>query len=306
MPRRSVSREQESRSDVELPYDAQAIDPDQDYFMKQAEFRVWLREEKGKYVDELSGEKSRAYFRKFVKVEQLFSPAKGIKLTYIFLIAVELGKTGCGRLTARVASSSNTAYRWSFAGKESKKDKAALEEARETVAQATNQAQSPDGVLPSSVPKSKGRIAGPTLPSAADWTEQEEARREFVEHERKNHRKREREEDKERIEDLVGPRETGREGMLEKKRLKRESDRQARGEKDDAFMEVGEDALYGGSDSFQARIAQRDAARKRMEEKRQGERMTREREGQSSFSVMREKDKANMAYLQALAKERFG
>lgn len=152
-----------------------------------------------------------------------------------------------------MASSSNTAYRWSFASKETKKDKAAIEEARDTVAQATNQVQGGHEVGPSTVPKPKGRIAGPTLPSAADWTEQEEARRELVDHERKNSRKREREEDKERIEDLVGPRETGREGALEKKRLKRESDRQARGEKDDAFVEVGEDALYGGGDSFQAR-----------------------------------------------------
>ncbi|KIO25471.1 hypothetical protein M407DRAFT_244066 [Tulasnella calospora MUT 4182] len=291
MPRRSVSRERESPSDLELPHDAQTLDPDQDYFMKQAEFRVWLREEKGKYVDELSGEKSRAYFRKFVK------RWNSGKLDDSFY---------SGRVTARAASSSNTAYRWSFAGKESKKDKVALEEARDTVARATNQVQSTDGVSPSSVPKSKGRIAGPTLPSAADWTEQEEARREFVEYERKNSRKREREEDKERVEDLVGPRETGREAMLEKKRLKRESDRQARGEKDDAFLEVGEDALYGGSDSFQARLAQRDTARKRMEEKRQGERMGRESEGQNRLSALREKDKANMAYLQALAKERFG
>lgn len=205
-----------------------------------------------------------------------------------------------------MASSSNTAYRWSFASKESKKDKAAIEEARDTVAQATNQVQGGHEVGPSTVPKPKARIAGPTLPSAADWTEQEEARRELVDHERKNSRKREREEDKERIEDLVGPRETGREGALEKKRLKRESDRQARGEKDDAFVEVGEDALYGGGDSFQARIAQRDAARKRTEEKRQGERIGRESETQNRTSAMREKDKANMAYLQALAKQRFG
>lgn len=242
-----------------------------------------------KFVDELSGEKSRSYFRKFAK------RWNSGKLDDTFY---------SGRVTAHVASSSNTAYRWSFAGKGSEKDKAAIEEARDTVALATNQDLGRTHEL--SLSKTKIRIAGPTLPSASDWTEQEEARREVGDQERKHSRKREREEGKERIEDIVGPRETGREGMLEKKRLKRESDRQARGEKDDAFTEVGEDALYGGGDSFQARIAQRDAARKRVEEKRQAERITNKSENQNRLSGMREKDKANMAYLQALAKERFG
>lgn len=229
-----------------------------------------------------------------------------------------------GTVAARVASSSNTAYRWSFAGKESKQDKAAIEEARNTVARSTNQAQELGGVAPSAPSKPTARIAGPTLPSASDWTELEETRRDLADQERKYSRKREREDDKARIDDLVGPRETGREGMLEKKRVKREGDRQARAEKDDAFVEVGEEALYGG-DSFRSRwvphhrahpanrqsdlirrIAQRDAARKRTDEKRQGERLTRDSESQNRFGAMREKDKATMAYLQALAKERFG
>lgn len=289
MPR-SLSREREPPSDLALPYDAEELDPDKDYFLKQAEFRIWLREEKGKYVDELSGDKSRTYFRKFTK------RWNSGKLNDTFY---------SGSVAARVESSSNTAYRWSFAGKESKQDKAAIEEARNTVARATNQAQELGGVAPLAPSKPTARIAGPTLPSASDWTELEETRRDLADQERKYSRKREREDDKARIDDLVGPRETGREGMLEKKRLKREGDRQARAEKDDAFVEVGEDALYGG-DSFRARIAQRDAARKRMEEKRQGERVTRDSESQSRFGALREKDKANMAYLQALAKERFG
>lgn len=107
-------------------------------------------------------------------------------------------------------------------------------------------------MVPLAPSKPTARIAGPTLPSASDWIELEETRRDLADQERKYSRKREREDDKARIDDLVGPRETGREGMLEKKRLKREGDRQARAEKDDAFVEVGEDALYGG-DSFRAR-----------------------------------------------------
>lgn len=50
MPR-SLSREREPLSDLGLPYDAEELDPDKDYFLKQAEFRIWLREEKGKVCD---------------------------------------------------------------------------------------------------------------------------------------------------------------------------------------------------------------------------------------------------------------
>ncbi|KAG8684699.1 hypothetical protein FRC08_013535, partial [Ceratobasidium sp. 394] len=37
------------------------------YFQKSSEFRIWLRDEKGKYFDELTGDRARHYFRKFVK-----------------------------------------------------------------------------------------------------------------------------------------------------------------------------------------------------------------------------------------------
>ena len=38
-----------------------------DYFIKAAEFRVWLNEKKHKYFNELSSEDARYYFGKFVK-----------------------------------------------------------------------------------------------------------------------------------------------------------------------------------------------------------------------------------------------
>jgi hypothetical protein len=62
-------------------------------------------------------------------------------------------------------------------------------------------------------------------------------------------RKRERAEAKERVEDMVGPKEVGREGALEKKRARRESDRAFRDGGDDGF-EADESVLLGGGDSF--------------------------------------------------------
>lgn len=44
----SVSREREPLSDLRPPYDAEELDPNEDCFLKQPEFRSWPREEKGK------------------------------------------------------------------------------------------------------------------------------------------------------------------------------------------------------------------------------------------------------------------
>ena len=57
-------------------------------------------------------------------------------------------------------------------------------------------------------------------------------------------------ETKERIEEMVGPKPVGREGMLEKKAVRRESDRAFR-EKGDEGLEVDEGTLMGGGDNFQ-------------------------------------------------------
>ena len=43
-----------------------------DYFIKAAEFRVWLNEKKHKYFNELSSEDARYYFGKFVKAWNKF------------------------------------------------------------------------------------------------------------------------------------------------------------------------------------------------------------------------------------------
>lgn len=66
-------------------------------------------------------------------------------------------------------------------------------------------------------------------------------------------RKRDKREAKERDEDVNGPREVGRERMMEKKREKREGDRAFREAREDAGLELDEGTLMGGGDSFQDR-----------------------------------------------------
>lgn len=99
--------------------------------------------------------------------------------------------------------------------------------------------------------RGSGRVQGPALPSASDLQLAREMDAEYREEERKYKRKRERAEDKDRIEDMVGPKEVGREGMMEKKRAKREGDKAFR-ERGDDGLEMDEATLMGGNDSFKA------------------------------------------------------
>lgn len=162
------------------------------------------------------------------------------------------------------------------------------------------------------------RVKGPTMPPQADRILAREAAEEKAAEEREYQRKRDRAEARERVEDAVGPREVGRERMLEKKRERREGDRAFR-ERGDEGLDVDEGTLMGGGDSFKAqwvlpcithhidsptvtRIARRDAARARFEQRREDKTSgTRER-----AAAIREKDKATMDMFMQMAKQKYG
>ncbi|KAJ3730127.1 hypothetical protein DFJ43DRAFT_1082718 [Lentinula guzmanii] len=285
MPSRSQSRER-SEEDIRLPHDAKPI-TEADYFQKSDEFRVWLKNEKGKYFDELSGEKARSYFRKFVKY---WNRGKLSKSLY------------AGIDSSTIPSQAQTGYKWSFASKTSRADDEALQRARATVSAATLNRDFDERLEGSSKSdRGSSRVQGPTLPSSSDIQLAREYAAETREEEHRLKRKRERKEDRERVEDMVGPKEVGREGMLEKKRAKRENDRTFR-DKGDEGLEADESVLMGGGDSFKQQIARRDAARHRHQQKTEDKANSmRER-----ASVFKEKEDATMAMFQKLAKERFG
>jgi hypothetical protein len=147
------------------------------------------------------------------------------------------------------SATTQTAYKWSFASKKSRADDEALKATREAVGAATYGRSRPSGM------SAGGRIQGPTLPSAADLVLAREADTEYKSAERDYKRKRDKLEDKERIEEMVGPKDVGREGMLEKKRARREGDKAFREKGDDGFVEADETTLMGGGDSFKERYA---------------------------------------------------
>ncbi|KAJ7687431.1 hypothetical protein B0H17DRAFT_1070196 [Mycena rosella] len=284
---RSRSREgSESREAIRLPHDAPTIS-ESDYFRKGDEFRIWLKEEKRKYFDELSGDKARSYFRKFVKA---WNKGKLSKSLY------------AGVDPSTIPAESQTGYKWSFASKGSRVDNDALRAARQEVGAAT---YGREGASTSTAASGSGagRVQGPTLPSSADLVYARELARETHDEDRSLKRKRDKAEAKERIEEMVGPREVGREGALEKKRARREADRSFRDKGDDGF-EADETVLLGGGDSFRDQIAKRDAARKRFDQKSGKEdRVAAVRE---RANVFKEKESATIAMFQQLAKERFG
>lgn len=146
---------------------------------------------------------------------------------------------------ASQSASSHTAYKWSFAARA---DADALRATRNQVSAATYGPNASTTASPPG-PAAGAKIQGPTLPTSADLLLAREAAADELAAERTHKRKRARAEDRLREEDAVGPREPGREGQLERKRVKREADKSFRERGDDGFPDVDESALMGG-DSF--------------------------------------------------------
>jgi len=231
-------------------------------------------------MDELSSEKSRRYFRKFVK-------------------AWNRGKLSKSIYQGAIEEAPTTGYKWNFASKTSREDSNAIRAAREEV-------ESSRLGRTSFSSNSKSRVLGPSLPSYADRVLAEEEAEERHAGELQRKRKRERAEDKDRLEDMVGPKEIGKAGMLEKKRVKRDNDKAFREKGDDGFVEADDKTLMGGGDSFRERIAQRDANRLKWQEKKAAERGEKMGEVQERQKALKEKDRATMDAFMKMAKERFG
>lgn len=168
------------------------------------------------------------------------------------------------------------------------------------------------------------RMQGPTLPSASDITLAREAEQQAQKANRVYERQRSKKDARDRIDDAVGPKEVGKEALLEKKRAKRENDRDFRDAKgDDGGGDWDEGTMMGGGDSFQAksvsslmclrfgllisiRLAQRDAAKKRAEERKQSFRDEKGATIRDRQDAMREKEKQTMEMLRKMAREHFG
>jgi hypothetical protein len=174
-----------------------------------------------------------SYFRKFVKAWN-----RG-RLPKVYYEGVQ---------AADNPPSSSTSYKWSFTNNLQVNSKD-LRLAREGVNEATRGSMANTSGASSNRP-----VQGPLPPGRSglssdrqyDW----ELDAERLDRERRASRKRAREEESERIEDVIGPKAVGREGALEAKRARRENDRECR--EREAEDDFGDDFLMGG-DSFKSR-----------------------------------------------------
>ncbi|KAI8328992.1 hypothetical protein BC941DRAFT_385149 [Chlamydoabsidia padenii] len=227
--RSKKSKSSRSESSSELPSTIKPITED-DYFEKASEYRIWLKEKKRKYFNELDAKDARYYFKKFVKAWNRYELEdkyyKGIN-------------------SAHVASSDTTSYKWSFA---KNVDTDELTYIKDKVDSMTSRGSSNPGGS-----NSGGRRAnvGPSLPPSkkfdqVDWEEhQEKERRE---------RKADYRAQKRRTNDYINeavPKLDGREGKLAEKRATNAQRRRERS----PDVELNDQDIYGGSDDYKARLA---------------------------------------------------
>ncbi|KAG0253608.1 hypothetical protein BG011_006258 [Mortierella polycephala] len=237
---------------------------EEDYFTKSTEFRLWLRQAKKKYFEDLTADESRRYFRKFVKAWNNFeldeSYYKGIR-------------------SSQLSSKSTTKYQWGFAKKIGKEDQSRVESIRDSIDTMTNTrfanevsrltGKSTASALDSgSAPK---KILGPTMPSSASSRRPQTADEVFEREEEGRYRRQQNRADqkayrktKESVMEELVPKATGREAMLEKKRAQNAYHRQERS----PDVELPEQDLMGGGDDFKSMLA----AEKRRKEARESRR----------------------------------
>ncbi|KAL7409671.1 hypothetical protein BDY24DRAFT_372417 [Mrakia frigida] len=291
-PRRSSKHSSSHRSEDKnnLPAGVEAISSD-DYFLKSTEFRLWLKEEKNKYLDQLSGEDSRHYFKKFVKAWN-----RG-KLSRSHYNPVS---------TTSLPSSSQTSYKWKFA---SSLDSRQIEHARKTVDAETNLDRNAGPSAPPPPPSRVfgGRVVGPSAPppsagfSESDRVMDREERKERERKERKAERKKGEKEEKEE-------RSGGREGRIEKRRETNASNREMRN-KSPGGLEIDDATLMGtggAGDDFAARIAARDRGAAQQQDRRAQQADARRSAVGTSSSALAERNKATMDMFKNLAAAKFG
>ncbi|KAF9908791.1 hypothetical protein EC991_009494 [Linnemannia zychae] len=251
-----------------------------DYFTKSSEFRLWLRQAKKKYFEDLTADEARKYFKKFVRRWNDFeldeSYYKGVR-------------------SSQIPTKSMTKYQWKFTKTIDKADLRQVESVKDSIDTMTNirfanevgrltgktsasalETGSGSGaagakrVLGPSVPPpalstARGAI-GPRRPMTADEVlekeDQDSRSRQAYRAEQKRARK-----DKEVLLEELVPKATGREAMLEKRRAQTAYHRQERS----PDVELPEHDLMGAGnagDDYKSMLA----AEKRRKEAREARR----------------------------------
>ncbi|SPO36954.1 uncharacterized protein PSFLO_02426 [Pseudozyma flocculosa] len=295
-----------------------------DYFQKAAEFKVWLSESKGRYLDEISSKEARRYFDKFV------DRWNSGRLSDDFY----LGKVR----SAAAPSSTQTRHKWNFASKSSytQAEQDALASIRDTVDTMTNaETRGAKEAREAERKASKGRRlrggeggedeqraatgansgaadsgwgskrpASGATSSYADRQYEREAVEEAKQREEAAKRRRVNRDARDLAEELA-PRATGRDALIEKRRERNAANRDFANRKDDDGLELDDATLMGGDD-YGAALQGKSGGTSRREQARQERRQERQAEMTERVAAMRSKEQDTMAMFKQLAQQRFG
>ncbi|WWC65951.1 uncharacterized protein I303_108573 [Kwoniella dejecticola CBS 10117] len=261
------------------------IDED-DYFLKSNEFKHWLKEEKGKYLHEMSSDSAHKYFRKFVRRwnDGLLTPDQY-------------------HPPSRTKASENTGYKWSFA---ERGDTASnLSSIRADVQRSTHSSTKPGSSMylagPSIGPSRSGPSIGPSIPSSSDRQYGAELAQDARKAERKSHLK----DMYNRADELV-PKSGGKEGKMEERRAANAENRKFRDKDMTAGLEVDEGTLMGDTGSFAAALRAREQAEARRRDKKDFAMQDRRAADSERLQERKAKENATMDMFKAMARERFG
>ena len=301
-----------------------------DYFIRATEFKAWLAESKGKYLDEISSKDARRYFERFVR---RWNEGR---------LPDEYYEGKVRSSSAAAGSSSQTRHRWAFTTKAtySGKEQEQLAMIRDNVDTLTNgdsrgaieardaerrarkgrSANADDRDAEESMPsRDSGWGSRPSqAQTLASSSSKDHAQAQFEREHRRDldriasseARRRERHDRQDEEEALHG-RATGRDRMLEKRRERNAANRDFANRRNDDGIEMDDRDLYDqeplpraapssrGADTRSGGMSKREQARQERKEERQAEM-------QEKVSALKEKDKKTMEMFKAMAQERFG
>ncbi|EPQ30702.1 uncharacterized protein PFL1_01603 [Pseudozyma flocculosa PF-1] len=251
-----------------------------DYFQKAAEFKVWLSESKGRYLDEISSKEARRYFDKFV------DRWNSGRLSDDFY----LGKVR----SAAAPSSTQTRHKWNFASKSSytQAEQDALASIRDTVDTMTN-AETRGAKEAREAERKASKGSG-----CREAVEEAKQREEAAKRRRVNRDARD-------LAEELAPRATGRDALIEKRRERNAANRDFANRKDDDGLELDDATLMGGDD-YGAALQGKSGGTSRREQARQERRQERQAEMTERVAAMRSKEQDTMAMFKQLAQQRFG
>ncbi|KAI9304204.1 hypothetical protein BJ944DRAFT_164014, partial [Cunninghamella echinulata] len=256
------------------------IDKD-DYFEKASEFRVWLKEKKHKYFNELDSSDAHYYFKKFVKAWNKYELDekyyKGINST-------------------RLDSSDSTSYKWAFAKNLDTQEIDYIKDKVDSMTSRRGDNKEPINKGSSSSSNSGKRRSnvGPSLPSSSSSYINDQVEWERKRLERKAEYQAQKRRTNQYIEEAV-PKLEGREKKLAEKR----ATNALRRRDPSPDIELGDEDIYGnGGDGndFKKRLA----LQKRAQEKRDQQRLAPIKDKLQSY---KQKEDATMDMFRKMAEE---